>query len=44
MDQFLADLVSRDLADAEEAFEKAVDKDYFRSLVEKKRAGLVPQE
>ncbi len=44
MDQFLADLVSRDFVESEEAYEKAVDKDYFRSLVEKKRAGLVPQE
>jgi len=39
MDQYLSDLVVKDLVDSEEAYEKAVDKEYFRSLVEKKRAG-----
>jgi twitching motility protein PilT len=38
MDQYLADLVVQDLVDPEEAYEKAVDKEYFRTLVEKRRA------
>ena len=45
MDQYLAELVVQDLVDADEATDKAHDKDYFRSLVEKRRAGeLQPQE
>ncbi len=43
MDQYLAELVSQELVDPDEAYEKAIDKDYFKSLVEKKRAGEVPQ-
>jgi twitching motility protein PilT len=39
MDQYLAELVLQDLIDADEANEKAVDKDYFKALVEKRRAG-----
>jgi twitching motility protein PilT len=39
MDQYLAELVSQDLVNAEEAIEKAIDKEYFKSLVEKRRAG-----
>lgn len=39
LDQFLAELVANDLADPEEGYEKAVDKEYFRSLVEKRKAG-----
>lgn len=42
MDQYLAELVAQDLVDAEEASEKSIDKEYFRSLVEKKRSGEVP--
>ncbi len=42
MDQYLADLVVQDLVDADEAHEKAVDKEYFKTLVEKRRAGEVP--
>lgn len=42
MDQYLAELVFQDLVDSEEAHEKAIDKDYFKSLVEKKRSGELP--
>jgi hypothetical protein len=38
MDQSLADLVVADLAAPEEAFEKALEKESFKSLVEKRRA------
>jgi twitching motility protein PilT len=41
MDQYLAELVAQDLADFEEAQERAVDKDYFKALVEKRRAGEI---
>ena len=41
MDQYLAELVQLDLVDPEEAYEKAIDKDYFKSLVEKKRVGEI---
>ncbi len=41
MDQYLAELVVQDLVDADEASEKAVDKEYFKSLVEKRRAGEI---
>ena len=37
LDQSLADLVVADLVEADEASEHAVDRDYFRSLVDKKR-------
>ena len=36
MDQSLADLVVADTVDAEEAFEKALDKDQFKGLLEKR--------
>ena len=38
MDQSLADLVVADLVAPEEAFEKALEKESFKSLVEKRRA------
>lgn len=38
MDQSLADLVVNDIVDIEEAFDKALEKDAFRPLVEKRRA------
>jgi len=41
MDQYLAELVSQSLVEPAEADEKAIDKEYFRSLVEKKRSGEV---
>ena len=41
MDQYLSDLVFQDLVEFEEAYEKAVDKDYFKSLVEKRRSGEI---
>ena len=41
MDQYLAELVSQDLVDADEAADKAIDKEYFKSLVEKRRAGEI---
>lgn len=41
MDQYLAELVVQDLVDATEASEKAADREYFRSLVEKRRAGEI---
>ena len=37
MDQSLADLIVADLVDADEAFEKALDKETFKGLVEKRR-------
>ncbi len=37
MDQYLADLVVGGTVDSEEAFEKALDKDQFRSLIEKRK-------
>jgi Tfp pilus assembly ATPase PilU len=39
MDQYLAELVFQDLVEFDEALEKALDKDYFKSLVEKRRTG-----
>ena len=42
MDQYLAELVVQDLVEPEEALDKAVDKEYFKSLVEKRRSGEVP--
>ena len=42
LDQSLADLVVADLVDADEASEHAVDRDYFRSLVDKKRNPEAP--
>jgi len=42
MDQSLAELVFQDLVDSDEAQERAVDKEYFKSLVEKRRAGEIP--
>lgn len=42
MDQYLAELVVQDLVELDEALDKAVDKEYFKSLVEKRRAGEVP--
>ncbi len=42
MDQYLAELVAQDLVEAEEAQERAIDKEYFKSLVEKRRAGEIP--
>lgn len=42
MDQYLAELVVQDLVESEEAFEKALDKEYFRTLVEKRRGGEIP--
>ena len=41
MDQYLAELVFQDLVDTDEAADKAVDKEYFKSLVEKRRAGEI---
>jgi twitching motility protein PilT len=38
MDHSLADLVVQDVVDVEEAFEKALEKETFRALVEKRRA------
>ena len=38
LDQYLADLVVAGTVDADEAFEKALDKDTFRGLVEKRKA------
>jgi twitching motility protein PilT len=43
MDQYLADLVVQDLVDPEEALDKAIDKEYFKSLVAKRRAGETPE-
>ena len=43
MDQYLAELVVQDLVELDEATDKAIDKDYFKSLVEKRRAGEIPQ-
>jgi twitching motility protein PilT len=37
MDQYLADLVVSDVVDSDEALEKALDKEQFKSLVEKRR-------
>ena len=42
LDQSLADLVVADLVEADEASEYAVDRDYFRSLVDKKRNPEAP--
>ena len=41
MDQYLSDLVFQDVVEYDEALEKAVDKDYFKSLVEKRRSGEI---
>ncbi len=38
MDQYLGDLVVNDLVTYEDAFEKAIDKDQFKNLVEKRKA------
>jgi Tfp pilus assembly ATPase PilU len=37
LDQALAELVVNDVVDVEEAFEKSLDKDQFRSLVQKRK-------
>ncbi len=37
MDQYLADLVVSDLVEFDEAFEKALDKDQFKNVVEKRK-------
>jgi len=42
MDQYLAEVVVQDLVEMDEALDKAVDKEYFKSLVEKRRSGEVP--
>ena len=42
LDQSLADLVVQELVDADEASEHAADREYFRSLVDKRRAGELP--
>ena len=42
IDQSLADLVVQELVDADEASEHAADREYFRSLVDKRRAGELP--
>ncbi len=39
LDQSIADLVVEDVVSFEEAFEKALDKDGFKALVEKRRGG-----
>lgn len=38
MDQYLADLVAADTVEPDEAIEKALDKDQFKALVEKRKA------
>ncbi len=42
LDQSLADLVVEEVVTFEEAFEKALDKDGFKPLVEKRRGGAPP--
>ncbi|HQR45382.1 MAG TPA: type IV pilus twitching motility protein PilT [Thermoanaerobaculia bacterium] len=42
MDQSLADLVVEDVVSFEEAFEKALDKEGFKPLVEKRRGSAAP--
>jgi hypothetical protein len=37
MDQYLADLVAQDEVEFSEAFEKCLDKDNFKNLVEKRK-------
>lgn len=43
MDQSLADLVTADLVEAEEALDKALDKDTFRATLEKRKALGAPE-
>ncbi len=43
MDQYLADLVSQDEVEFAEAYEKSLDKENFKNLVEKRKAQAPPQ-
>ena len=42
MDQYLADLVVAATVEPDEALEKALDKDQFKALVEKRKAAARP--